>query len=382
MRALAYFGQKDIRFTDSLAQPQVSHEDEVEIDVSWCGVCGSDLHEYLDGPIFFPANGKTHAMSGQGLPQAMGHEMSGIVSKVGSDVSKVKVGDHVVVGACCTCEDRARWPDVKHEREGLCIACKTGNPNCCTDLGFCGLGCQSGGFAEKIVLSERNVVKIPNSLPLDVAALVEPISVSWHAVRISKLQPGQTALVLGAGPIGLAAVLALQSHGAGTIIVSEPADTRRQKAEALGAQTFNPTEHGDNVIEALRKLAPGGEGFNFSYDCCGTSETFSAGLHTLTPKGVAVNIAVWGPKPIDFYPMDVTTSERFVTGSICYTTQDFEEVVDAMDKGKIDINKVKTMITGRERIENGFENGIMDLINNKEKNIKILLTPNNFKELA
>ncbi|SCV02524.1 LAMI_0H00166g1_1 [Lachancea mirantina] len=381
MRALAYFGEKTINFTKDLPEPVIGADDELIIDVSWCGICGTDLHEYLDGPIFFPKDGEPHALSALELPQAMGHEMSGVVSKIGPGVSTVKVGDRVVVEVTGTCKDVYRWPKSKRFKEKKCAACARDLYNSCSHLGFCGLGCGSGGFAEKVVTSESHVVKLPDNIPMDVAALVEPLAVSWHAVRISGLKKGDSALVLGAGPIGLATILALQGHGAGKILVSEPAEFRREQAHSLGVEAFNPFDFGDNVFEELRKRAPGGEGFNFSYDCSGMKATFDAGLHALTFRGVAVNIAIWGHKPIDFYPMSVTLQEKFVTGSICYTREDFEAVVAALHEGRIDIDKARHMITGRERIEDGFDRGLMELINNK-KNIKILLTPNNFKELA
>lgn len=383
MRALAYFGKKDIHFSDDIAKPEIGVDNELEIDISWCGICGSDLHEYLDGPIFFPEEGKTHGVSGIGLPQPMGHEMSGIVSKVGPGVKgDYKVGDHVVVEATCTCLDRYRWPKIESSKLPPCSACKRGIYNCCTHLGFCGLGAHGGGFSEKVVISEQHVIKIPKEIPLDIAALVEPISVSWHAVKISNLKPGQSALVLGAGPIGLATILALQGHGAGKIVVSEPAQIRREQAAKLGVETFNPFEHGEKAVEELRKIPPGGDGFDFSFDCSGMKATFDTGLHALTFRGVAVNIAVWGHKPIDFFPMDVTLQEKFVTGSMCYTAEDFKDVVNALSTGSIDIDKARHMITGRQKIEDGFEKGFMELIDHKEKNIKILLTPNNHGELS
>ncbi|QGN16397.1 (2R-3R)-2-3-butanediol dehydrogenase [Kluyveromyces marxianus] len=381
MRALAYFGKKDIKFTNDLKEPTIGVDDEVEINVAWCGICGSDLHEYLDGPIFFPEDGKTHDVSGLGLPQAMGHEMSGIVSKVGSKVKNVKPGDRVVVEATGSCLDHYRWEGSAHAKDGNCAACSRGYYNCCAHLGFMGLGVHSGGFAEKVVISERHIVKIPDSLPLDVAALVEPISVSWHAVRISHLQEGQSALVLGAGPIGLATILALQGHGASKIVVSEPAEIRRRQAAKLGVETFNPMEHGDDAVEILKKMAPGGEGFDFAYDCSGVKATFDTGVHAVTFRGMYVNIAIWGHKPIDFRPMDVTLQEKFITGSMCYTVEDFKAVVAAFADGRIEVDKARHLITGKQKIEDGFEKGFDELMNHKEKNIKILLTPNNHGEL-
>lgn len=382
MRGLAYFGKKDIKFTNDLEEPVIGVDDEVEVEVSWCGICGSDLHEYLDGPIFFPENGKTHDVSGIGMPQAMGHEMSGIVSKCGPGVRAVKPGDHVVIEATGSCLDHYRWPKSAHANDDMCPACKKGYYNCCEHLGFMGLGVHTGGFGEKIVISERHIVKVPDEIPLDVAALVEPISVAWHAVKISKLQPGQSALVLGAGPIGLATILALQGHGAGKIVVSEPAEIRREHAEKFGVETFDPSKYtGDETVTALKRSSPTYDGFDFAFDCSGVKATFDTGVHACTFKGIYVNIAIWGHKPIEFLPMDVTLQEKFVTGSMCYTVEDFKAVVKAMHEGRIDLEKAKHMITGRQPIEAGFSKGFEELMNHKEKNIKILLTPNLHGEL-
>ena len=95
MRALCLFGNKDLRYVTDFPRPQINTDNELILDVAYCGICGSDLHEYLDGPIFSPAKGEKHAFSGLGLPQPMGHEFSGIVKKVGKGVTKVKPGDHV-----------------------------------------------------------------------------------------------------------------------------------------------------------------------------------------------------------------------------------------------------------------------------------------------
>ena len=91
MRALAYFGKGNIRFTNHLKEPHIVAPDELVIDIAWCGICGTDLHEYTDGPIFFPEDGHTHEISHNPLPQAMGHEMAGTVLEVGPGVKNLKV---------------------------------------------------------------------------------------------------------------------------------------------------------------------------------------------------------------------------------------------------------------------------------------------------
>lgn len=382
MRALAYFGKSDIRFTTDLREPEIHLDDEIIVDVAWCGICGTDLHEYEEGPIFFPEKDHVNEISGKGLPQAIGHEVSGIVLKVGKAVTKVEVGDHVVVEPCATCLDTYRWPDGPRSQKSSCQACSKGFYNICSYLGLCGAGVQDGGCAERMVINEKHVVPVPKHIPLDVAALVQPIAVSWHAVRISGLQKGKSALILGGGPIGLCTILALHGHGCRDIVVSEPAEIRRNLAEKMGAKVFNPLsmEVGD-AIAYLKTLPPGGDGFDFSFDCSGVPSTFKAAVECLTFRGTAVNVAVWGHKPVDFLPMDVTSQEKHYTGSMCYTMTDFEAVVEAFKKGTLDLENAKHMITGKVSIENGLEKAILKLLTAKQQTIKILLSPNNHGEL-
>lgn len=310
----------------------------------------------------------------------MGHEMSGIVSEVGPKVTKFKAGDHVVVEAGCGCLDTHRFKDSKFHGS-ICNACKRGMVNCCAHAGFTGLGVLGGGFAEKVLVSEQHCIALPKDIPLDVAALVEPLSVSWHAVSTSGFQRGQTACVLGAGPIGLATILVLKGFGASKIVVSELAQIRRDLAESLNVQTFNPAEHGKDAIDELRKIPEGQDGFDFAFDCSGVKPTFDTALKVTTFRGTSVNLAIWGDKPIDYHPMDITLQEKKLTGSIGYTVQDFQGVVDAIHEGRIPMSDCKHLITGKQKLENGWEKGFLELMNHKESNIKILLTPNSNGEL-
>lgn len=381
MRALAYFKKGDIHFADDLPEPTINSDEEVLIEVSWAGICGTDLHEYSDGPIFMPQDGGSHPLSGKKLPQPMGHEMSGIVSKIGSKVTKVKVGDHVVVEAGCSCMDVKRWKESPLKGGKTCSACEKGLVNICAHACFTGLGTSGGGFAERLTVSQDHCIPIPKDLPLDVAALVEPLSVTWHAAKVAGFQKGQTACVLGAGPIGLATILTVKGLGASKIVVSELAQIRRDMAASMGVEVFNPAEHKDAIAE-LRKIPEGATGFDAAFDCSGVKATFNTALHVTTFRGVSVNIAIWGNKPIDYYPMDITLQEKRLTGSIGYTVQDFKEVVEAIHTGEIPIDDCRQMITGKQKLEDGWEKGFVELMNHKETNVKILLTPNNHNELS
>ncbi|KAG0662645.1 putative diacetyl reductase [(R)-acetoin forming] 2 [Maudiozyma exigua] len=383
MRALAYFKKGDIHFTKDLEEPKIVASDELILDIIYCGICGTDLHEFTDGPIFFPHDGHTHEVSDIGLPQAMGHEMAGIVREIGPGVTKFTIGDHVVVEPTGTCRDRYRWPNSKNKDRPMCAACQKGHYNICSHLGLIGDGVQSGGFAERVVVNEMHCYKIRKEMPMDVAALIQPIAVSWHAVRISRFRPGASVLILGSGPIGLGTILALNGHGCSEIVVSEPAKIRRDFAEGMGAIVFDPSQGDDTTnIPLLKSMAPGGDGFDYTFDCSGTPSTLKASIECLTYNGTAVNVAMWSvDHPVDFYPMDITKQEKFYTGSMCYTHVDFEAVIEAIEDGRIEIAKAKKMISSRVPIERGFEDAMMKLITHKEQTIKILLTPNNHGQL-
>lgn len=380
MRALAYYKKQDIHYAEDLPEPVIGSPKELIIDVAFCGICGSDLHEYTEGPIFMPKDGQTHPLSNRPLPQPMGHEMTGIVREVGSGVTKVKVGDHVVVEAGCGCKDLPRWPQSKHHGKPQCAACEAGLDNCCEYAGFTGLGVVGGGFAERVVVGEYHAVPLPKDIPLDVGCLVEPLSVCWHALKLANFKAGSSALVLGSGPIGLATILALKAMGASQIVVSEPAKIRREFAEKLNITVFDPSEHGYDAVAELRKISKSGNGFDYAFDCSGIKPTFDTGLGAITYRGTLVNVAIWGKK-LEFDPMDVTLQEKHFTGSIGYVVQDFEEVVAAIHKGDIKVDEIRHLITGKVNIKDGWEKGFLELMNHKETNVKILLTPNNNNEL-
>ena len=133
MKAARFHGPGDIRI-DDIPEPSVG-PGQVKVDVEWCGICGTDLHEYLEGPIFIPPKGSPHPLTGQEMPVVMGHEFAGVIAEVGAGVTNVKEGDRVAVEPYDVC--------------GECSACAIGRYNICRKLGFVGLDGQQGGFAEK-----------------------------------------------------------------------------------------------------------------------------------------------------------------------------------------------------------------------------------------
>jgi (R,R)-butanediol dehydrogenase/meso-butanediol dehydrogenase/diacetyl reductase len=369
MKAVLYHGRGNITYDANYPQPDDPKDTQVKIKIDFCGICGSDLHEFLDGPIFFSE------LSVKSSP-CMGHEICGEVLKVGANVSDFKLGDKVVVDACGTCLVKKHLQPI--DKQSICEACQQGRYNCCDSLGFIGLGFGNGGLSEMVLLEERHLIKYnPDVIPVEIAALCEPLSVAWHAATQSGVEVHHSTLILGGGPIGLATIFALKGKNVKSIVISEPAKARRELAEKFGIRTFDPCAFNDpqECNKALKQLSLDGKGFDKTYDCSGIPATFNTSVEVLRAGGVATNVAIWGHKPIDFYPMNVTLHEKYITGSMCYTKRDFESVIKAFEAGLIDPNEVKELVTSVIDLSNCIEKGFQELIQHKNKHIKILVRP-------
>lgn len=351
MRAARFHGRGDIR-VEEVPDPKVG-PGQVEVSVDWCGICGTDLHEFLEGPIFIPAPGAPHPITGQTVPVVMGHEFAGLVSAVGDGVSGLQEGDRVAVEPYYVC--------------GECVACAVGRYNICRKLGFIGLSGQDGGFAEKCVVDARWVHPL-GDLPTDVGALVEPLAVGYHAVRLSGVREGGTAAVFGAGPIGLVTTAALRAVGAGNVIVIEPAAARKEKAQVAGAHTvLDPT--GTDVPEAIRDLTDGA-GADVAFECAGIDAVLATAIGSVRPGGTVVNVAIWGHQPK--VPMlDLVLSEVTVVGSLAYCGDHADTIALLRDKAV----QAEPFITGRIGLESLVDRGFRELIEHKDRNVKILVSP-------
>jgi (R,R)-butanediol dehydrogenase / meso-butanediol dehydrogenase / diacetyl reductase len=350
MKAARFHGRGDIR-VDDVPDPQVG-PGQVEVSVDWCGICGTDLHEFLEGPIFIPQKGAPHPITGAELPVVMGHEFAGVVSAVGTGVTGVREGDRVAVEPYYVC--------------GECVACASGRYNICRKLGFVGLSGPDGGFAERCVVDARWVHPL-GDLPTDVGALVEPLAVGYHAVRLSGLRPGGTAAVFGAGPIGLVTTAALKAAGAGKVVVVEPAAARKAKAAGAGAdEVLDPT--GTDVPAAIRDLTAGGA--DVAFECAGVDAVLAAAIGSVRPGGTVVNVAIWGHVP-RVAMNDLVLSEVSVIGSLAYCG-DHADTIALLRDGKVDAER---FITGRIGLADLVDGGFRELIDNKEENVKILVSP-------
>ncbi|MDN6438546.1 MAG: 2,3-butanediol dehydrogenase [Corynebacterium nuruki] len=356
MKAARYYGNHDIRIENIDQQPL--EPGTVRVDVAWTGICGTDLHEYLDGPIFCPTQDTPDPVSGETAPVTLGHEFSGVVSEVGEGVDDLAVGDHVVIE-----------PYILHDDVDTSPASSTYHIS--PDMNFIGLGGRGGGLSENVVVKDRWVHRIDKDLPLDEAALIEPLSVGYHAVEragVDESSAGQTALVGGAGPIGLLTSAVLKAFGV-KVIVSELSALRRQKALDAGVAdvALNPAEV--DVVEEVRKLT-GGEGADVAFECTSVQVVFDTLMDALRPHGVLQVVSIWGkPASVDFHKL--VMKELDIRGTIGYVNS-HPATIRLVESGKIDL---KPFITGKIALEDLIDKGFDTLINHNETAVKILVSP-------
>lgn len=353
MKAAVWYQQRDVRIEET--EEPFPKEGEVKIKVKWCGICGSDLHEYLEGPVSIPV-GTPHPQTGVMAPVTLGHEFSGEVVEVGPGVKDYKPGDRVVCEATVGCM--------------VCPECLKGNYSHCKNLAIYGVSGYGSGLAEYTVAKENFVHKIPDSLDYEKAALAEPISVGFHSLVIGKFQPGMTAVVLGAGPIALGVIESLRASGARKIIAVVRKSIRQEYALRSGADlVLDPNEC--DAAEEIMKLTDG-NGADICFETYGTELGPKIGQACLCSCGTLVIISLWAnPVPVDL--MATVQGEISIVGSNLYTYNDFETVIRMMDDGRI---PAKGYITSRIALEDLVEQGFEVLSGpEKKKHVKIVVTP-------
>lgn len=251
----------------------------------------------------------------------MGHEFSGRIVELGPDVPSDL---HLSVGQKC-----AVYPVIG---DRTCIWCQQGASGVCPNWGFLGYSGYGGGFAEYICVDARDVCVIPDSMRLDVAALVEPLAVGWHAVKLGAPNPGDSALVLGAGPIGIAVILCLRAQGVENISVSELSPLRSEQAKGAGAKyVFNPKE--DDVVKRVQEVSPDGWGPQCVFECAGVQASMDVAMPAARGKGTIVNVGIF-EKDISINPNILNRRSLKYVGSNVYTQEEFREVIDAIADGK------------------------------------------------
>ncbi|KAI7191781.1 hypothetical protein KC343_g2614 [Hortaea werneckii] len=357
MKALRFHGKGDIRL-DEIDTP-ICLPDEVRIQVAYCGICGTDVHEYLEGPILLPQPGSPNPHTGATIPLTMGHEMSGTISEIGEDVQYLHVGERVVVNPAM---------DDRHHGQPPCSLCLSGRPNICSRSAFYGLQCNSGGFAEEICVKAIAVVPIPQDMSLKVATLSEPLAVASHMIRTSGFQPGQSVVIFGAGPIGCALAWFLKKGGASYVLVSEITPQRAIQAFNCGADiVIDPSNSPDAVLDAVVDRTS--DGADIAFDACGLQSTLDAAFNCTKPGGVIFNVAIHD-RPLTLQLNALTLSEKKLLAGNAYTAEDYRNVLTCLKEHEKDLERFITRIVPLDR---AVEDGFRELVHNKFRQNKILV---------
>ena len=297
MKAVLY---KDIQFVEmSEIKKPIIADNEALIKVKYAGICGTDLH------IFNGLHPRAKP------PLVMGHEISGIIDKLNIDRKDIKIGDRVVINPLISC--------------GHCLPCREGNPHLCPNLKLVGID-QNGGFEEYVKVRDDKLYRIPNSLPLDLAALAEPVAVAVHAVRKSKLLVGDKVVVMGGGPIGQLVALICKISGASLIVLSEIILERLNFAKEMG---LIPVSSKEGAIKKVMEMSKG-EGADIVYEAVGIQATYDYITELVKIGGKIITIGATN-KPIALDMWKVYFWELNLIGTHVYTFKDIEVAIELLN---------------------------------------------------
>jgi len=346
MKALLLSSYKHLELAD-LPVPTPT-ADEVLIRVAACGICGSDVHGYDGG-------------SGRRIPPiVMGHEAAGVISAVGSSVKNSAVGDRVTFDSTVYC--------------GACPNCLRGDINLCDNRQVLGVSCgdyrRAGAFAEFVAVPARILHRLPENLPFAEAAMLEAVAVAIHAVNLAHLQPTDTALVIGAGTIGILTLQAVRAAGCKKVFVTDVDQDRLNLAAKLGATEALLSN--ENLQSKILELT-NNQGVDIALECVGRNETVATAIDS-TRKGGTV-VLVGNITPNVNLPLQKVVSRQIRLQGSCASSGEYPRAIDLMASGTI---KVKPLITAIAPLEEGAS--WFERLHNREPNLlKVVLTPGSSK---
>ena len=337
MKVARSYGVKDIRVEEiNLRAPK---DNEVQINVKYCGICGSDIHGYFQG---WALPTIPHPITEKTLPVVLGHEFSGEVVKVGKDVKRFVPGDRVAIEPLLYC--------------GQCEPCRKGVFSCCESAvgedgsgNIIGFG-EDGGFAEYVNVDVKSVYKIPDSLNYKVASLVEPTAVAVKAIQRSGLKAGQSIAIFGAGPIGLLIAVVAMQAGATDVFIVDVSEERLEIAKEIGAKyTLNPTKV--DPVSEIKKIT--NNGVDVAYDVAGVQATLDASIDVIKKVGTIQIVAVFAENPI-LRLSDLLMKGANLITTLCYENNYSETIRLIAQKPEI-YEKIITKVIKLDNIVEGIE---------------------------
>lgn len=308
MKALLLSQYRQLEITD-IPVPAPAR-DEVLVRVAACGICGSDIHGY-DGS------------SGRRMPPlVMGHEAAGTVAETGAGANGFAKGDRITFDSTVYCGD--------------CSNCQRGDVNLCDRRQVLGVSCgdyrRNGAFAEFVVVPARIVHHLPDNLSFSEAALLEAVAVALHAVSLAPIQPGSTALVVGAGTIGLLVQQALKVAGCEPVLVADVDATRLKLSASLGATTILGS--GSELVQEILSITSG-SGVDIAIEAVGLNQTVNTAI-SATRKGGTV-VLVGNISPEVTLPLQIVVTRQLRLQGSCASAGEYPRAIELMSSGKINV---------------------------------------------
>jgi len=353
VKAARWHGKRDIRI-EQLSDPRDPGQGEAVVKVALVGICGTDLHEYTDGPQYIPS--RPDPATGEYAPQTLGHEITGTVVATGAGVTRAREGDRVAIFAIQGC--------------GECRMCQRELPALCRNFAATGLHTGDGGLAGYVRVKNSQLFPIPASMTWSQGALVEPAACAVRAVHLAQVKPGDVVLVTGAGPIGQLTAMAARAAGAEQVYISEVVPRRRELAEQAVQPTavLDPTK--TDVVQVLRD-ATDGWGADVVIECSASPRAFADALAATRKGGTLEQFGVF-TQQVPLHPADVTNFERRIQGNLAYAPPDFDRTIELISSGRVPAERI---ITAEIPLEDVVELGFDELIRPNTQHAKIHIRP-------
>ena len=322
--------------------PQVK-EDEVLVKLEYVGICGSDLHYYESGAI------GDYVVK---PPFVLGHEPGGTVVEVGRNVKHLKAGDRVALEPGKTC--------------GHCEFCKSGRYNLCPDVVFFATPPVDGVFQEYVAHEADLCFKLPDNVSTMEGALIEPLAVGFHAAMQGGARAGQTAVVMGAGCIGLVTMMALKAMGVTKVYTVDIMEKRLQKALELGADGVINAGQAD-AVEEVRKLTDG-KGCDLVIETAGIQATTVQAIR-MTKKGAAIVLVGYSKSGEMTLPMSLALDKELTFKTVFRYRHIYPMAIDAVAAGKVNLKGIVTDIFTLDEIQKAMDHSV----NNKADIVKAVV---------
>jgi (R,R)-butanediol dehydrogenase/meso-butanediol dehydrogenase/diacetyl reductase len=344
MLAARWHARGDVR-VEQVAAPRLPGPLEVQVEVLACGICGTDIEEFRNGPIFVPVD-VPHPLTGRVAPLILGHEFAGRVVVIGSGVKDLRLGDRVAVDTLVYC--------------GSCEWCRRQLPQLCHQLGVLGI-MADGGLAERCNVPAAMCVRVPETVSDEGAAVAEPLAVAVRAVGRGRLIAGERVAIVGAGSVGLLALQVARARGASDVMVIEPLASRRQLALDLGASVASAT-----IEPALHATA------DLVLECSGVPASLDGAISLARKRGRVVLVGI-DARPAVLHTLPLVMGEREVIGSLSHVhDEDLPEAVRLLADESV---RVEPIVTDRIPLARLVEDGLRPLIDEPDRHLKVIVFP-------